>query len=492
MTTEQEVRNGLRQLPGTLRNAYQQIYDRILAQQPEARQRALSAFRWIKFSCEPVRSETLLDAVSVDITCSGEFSHHVFQPNVLLKVCQNLIILDKSLNVFRFAHLSVDEFFEDELSPEDSHTEIAQACLSLMCTPRAWEGYDPSTTTAEGQYNDRHLLLYSSAFWPWHFARAKDCAILDTIWDAFVSGTNHQQWCEYSSEKVKCSWHSGVVVWERVRAHREQKNSILSCVCIFDISRKFVKSFDSSPLPAIDANALLSTACDFGDLQISSLLIGKGADVSAADKYGWTRLHRALSERKEKLARLLIDKGADVSAANKDGETPLHCTSWWGGEQVARLLIDKGPDVSAADKYGQTPLHWALTVGNEEMAQILIDKGAEVSAADKDGVTPLHRALSRGSEKVARLLIDKGADVSAADKYGQTPLHCASWGGCGRVARLLIDKGADVPAADKSGRTPLDLALSVGNEEVARLLIDKGVTAAAHQTDGHHCFSWGA
>jgi len=120
MTTESEVRNGLRHLPDTLRDAYQQIYKLILAQPPGARRKALNAFRWIKYSCEPVRSETLLDAVSVDVSRAGEFSHEPIQPNVLLKACQNLIILDKSLNVFRFAHLSVDEFFENEHSPEES------------------------------------------------------------------------------------------------------------------------------------------------------------------------------------------------------------------------------------------------------------------------------------------------------------------------------------------------------------------------------------
>ena len=490
MTTEKEVRNGLRHLPGTLRNAYQQIYEHILAQQPEARQRALNAFHWIKFSCEPVRSETLLDAVSVDISISGEFSHQVIRPNVLLKACQNLIILDKSLNVFRFAHLSVDEFFDAELSPEDSHTEIAQACLSLICTPRAWEGYDSSIATREGWYKDRHLLLYSAAFWPWHFARAKDCAILDTIWDSFVSGTNYRQWCEYSSEKVDGHfWRSGGVHWNRVAAHGVQENSILSCVCVFGISRKFVKIFETCPPPAIGVNALLTTACRFGDLEILRLLIGKGADVSAADTEGRTPLHRALLEGFEGVAQLLIDKGADVSAADNMGWTPLHWASREGFEEVARLLIDKGADVSAADNEGRTPLHWALLEGFEGVAQLLIDMGADVSVADK-GRTPLHRASQKGFEGVARLLIDKGADVSAADNMGWTPLHRASREGFEEVARLLIDKGADVSAADNEGETPLHRASEEGFVEVVRLLIDKGADVSAADNEGqtplHH------
>jgi len=484
MTTEQEVRNGLRHLPDTLRNAYQQIYERILAQQPEARQRALNTFRWIKFSCEPVRSETLLDAVSVDISTSGEFSHKPIQPNVLLKACQNLIILDKSLNVFRFAHLSVDEFFEDTVSAERSHAEIAQACLSLICTPKAWEDYDPSCTTREGQYGDRHLLLYSVVFWPWHFAHAKNCAILDTIWYTFVSGTHHRRWWDYCAEAVKRTLWGRSVFWERVSAHGVQPNSLLSCVCVFDISRKFVDVFDLCHPPSINMNGLLFTACHFGDLEISRLLIDKGADITAADKSEQTPLHEALLCRHEGVAQLLIGKVADVTATDKYGRTPLHLALMWGNEGVMRLLIEKGADVTAADKHGRTHLHEASRRGNEGMVRLLIDKGAGVAAASKGGRTSLHDASKRGSEDVVRLLIDKGADVTAADKRGLTPLHEALLCRHEGLVRLLVDKGADVSAGDKDGWTPLHLASRSGNGDLVRLLIDKSADVTAVDESG--------
>ena len=496
MTTENEVRNGLRHLPDTLLDAYRQLYELILAQQPEARQRAINAFRWIKFSCEPVRSEMLLDAVSVDVSPAGEFSHEPIQPNVLLKACQNLIILDKSLNVFRFAHLSVDEFFDGELSLEDSHTEIAQACLSLICTPRQWEGYDSSVTTRAGQYEDRHLLLYSAAFWPWHFARAKDCQILDTIWDAYVSGTSHRRWCEYSSEKVEHkAWNSSGVLWGRVGAHREQKDIILSCVCVFDISRKFDKIFDSCPPSLIHMNALLSAACYFGDLEIWRLLIEKGAEFSVADTSGRTPLHYASSGGNEEVARLLIDKGAEISAVDNEGGTPLHCALDSRNEELVRLLIDKGASATAANKDGRTPLHRLLDCGSEELVRLVIEKGADVTAADKDGRTPLHRALDWGNEELVRLLTDKGADVTAADKDERTPLHRSLDWGNEKVVRALVEKGADVTAADKNGRTPLHRALDWGNETLVRILTDKGADVTTADKDGrtplHRSLDWG-
>jgi hypothetical protein len=57
--------------------------------------------------------ETLLDAITGEVGRSGEFSGKAgINANNLLKICQNLLILDECLNVFRFAHLSVEEYLE--------------------------------------------------------------------------------------------------------------------------------------------------------------------------------------------------------------------------------------------------------------------------------------------------------------------------------------------------------------------------------------------
>ncbi|KAI5799542.1 hypothetical protein FPQ18DRAFT_253782, partial [Pyronema domesticum] len=168
--TEGNVRDNLQTLPDTLADAYNDIYNRIIAQKGDAPELALNAFRWIQCSYEPLRAETLLDTITVEVGRSGEFSRKSpIRAKDLLSICQNLLILDESLNVFRFAHLSVEEYLETkpELSKASSHTEIAKGCLSLLCTPGSWDDYD-NITTEEGQYGDRHLLLYSVVFWPWH------------------------------------------------------------------------------------------------------------------------------------------------------------------------------------------------------------------------------------------------------------------------------------------------------------------------------------
>ncbi|KAI5782140.1 hypothetical protein FPQ18DRAFT_283943, partial [Pyronema domesticum] len=186
--TEGDVRRSLQTLPDTLADAYNDIYNHIIAQKGDTPQLALNAFRWIQCSYEPLRTETLLDAITVEVGRSGEFSRKdTIHANNLLKLCQNLLVLDERLNVFRFAHLSVEEYLETkpELSKASSHTAIAKGCLSLLCTPSSWDDYN-NVTTGEGQYGDRHLLLYSVVFWPWHFSHCEDvngCQTLTDLWN---------------------------------------------------------------------------------------------------------------------------------------------------------------------------------------------------------------------------------------------------------------------------------------------------------------------
>ncbi|KAI5790570.1 hypothetical protein FPQ18DRAFT_277531, partial [Pyronema domesticum] len=193
--TEGNVKDNLKTLPDTLATAYDDIYKRIIAQKGDAPQLALNAFRWIQCSYEPLRAETLLDAITVEVGRSGEFSRKApIKANELITACQNLLILDERLHVFRFAHLSVEEYLETkpELSKASSHTEIAKGCLSLLCTPGSWDDYN-NVRTGEGEYKDRHLLLYSVVFWPWHFSHCEDvkkkkkkngCQTLTGLWNS--------------------------------------------------------------------------------------------------------------------------------------------------------------------------------------------------------------------------------------------------------------------------------------------------------------------
>ncbi|PKK51855.1 hypothetical protein CI102_5876, partial [Trichoderma harzianum] len=52
------------------------------------------------------------------------------------------------------------------------------------------------------------------------------------------------------------------------------------------------------------------------------LLLENGADKEATDLEGRTPLYQALADGTIEIATLLVDKGANVTTAAKDGRTP--------------------------------------------------------------------------------------------------------------------------------------------------------------------------
>jgi len=387
-----DVRDSLKVLPETLTDAYGEIYNRIRKQNRRASQLALNAFRWVQYSYEPLQSETLLDAVTVEVDGSGVFSKcTAVRANDLLKVCQNLLIFDERLNVFRFAHLSVEEYLETQQLEVDSHTEIAKVCLSLVCSSRPWKDYDTTIATREGRYHDRHLLLYSVVFWPSHVYHCNDsCQILDALWEGFLSEATFQRWVDCHYKRVRTRRPEDTF-WRRSNELQQQERGRLSTVCVFGLGRKLTSisksqsgwtaciklklptTFISESVQKDYADRLLLYPSEFGDLDVAQHLLDAGVDVSAKDGDDRTALHIAAEYGHEAVARLLLDRGADVSAKDGDGRTALHIAAQNGHEAVARLLLDRGADVSAKNGYGWTALHIAAQNGHEAVARLLLD-----------------------------------------------------------------------------------------------------------------------
>lgn len=60
---------------------------------------------------------------------------------------------------------------------------------------------------------------------------------------------------------------------------------------------------------------------------------------------------------------MLIEKGADVNATNKFWMSPLHFAAQNGTKKIASLLIKKGANINLQDKTGDTPLAIAIYYG---------------------------------------------------------------------------------------------------------------------------------
>ena len=174
-----------------------------------------------------------------------------------------------------------------------------------------------------------------------------------------------------------------------------------------------------------------------------------------------------------------IGRGWDVNAENRNGYTPLLAAASDGQVAMAKILLSYGADVNQQYYYGRTSLHRAAWEGHVGITELLLANGADVDAQDLNRGTPLHRAMHRTHVEVVKLLLVKGASVNArigVGGGGGMPLHTAIRIGNTKVVQLLLTHGADANAKDgHRGYRPVKLALDLGGrEDIIELLKQYG------------------
>ncbi len=145
---------------------------------------------------------------------------------------------------------------------------------------------------------------------------------------------------------------------------------------------------NSGHTPLLSA-ALWAEKC----LPIIEILLAAGADVNAADRFGWTILHRAALSRDMALTKVLISAGADVNAATDLGETVLHIVIGTGDKEVALLYLQYGVNPNTKNGRSETALHHAVYFFDTDVARQLLAGGANPLLHDGRGRTSFDWAL---------------------------------------------------------------------------------------------------
>ncbi|XP_065840990.1 serine/threonine-protein phosphatase 6 regulatory ankyrin repeat subunit B-like isoform X2 [Oscarella lobularis] len=222
---------------------------------------------------------------------------------------------------------------------------------------------------------------------------------------------------------------------------------------------------------------ILITACEGGDEDLARLVVSKGCDVNAKDRYENSALYYAVVNGRRKVAAYLITEcGANVNDRNNLGRTILMAVCARGDKSLVRLIVSKGCDVNARSRYKETALYYAATMGHGLIAKYLISEcEANVNCEDHWGKTILMAACARGDESLVRSIVSKGFDVNARDEDKRTALYYATTYGRLQIAAYLIRVGgADVNERLKWGKTILMAACARGDESLVRLIVSKG------------------
>nr|XP_033466472.1 ankyrin-3-like isoform X6 [Epinephelus lanceolatus] len=220
----------------------------------------------------------------------------------------------------------------------------------------------------------------------------------------------------------------------------------------------------------------LHIAAHYGNINVATLLLNRGAAVDFKARNDITPLHVASKRGNSNMVRLLLERGAKIDARTKDGLTPLHCGARSGHEQVVEMLLDRGAPILSKTKNGLSPLHMATQGDHLNCVQLLLHHEVPVDDVTNDYLTALHVAAHCGHYKVAKVIVDKKANPNAKALNGFTPLHIACKKNRVKVMELLLKHGASIQAVTESGLTPIHVAAFMGHDNIVHQLISHGAS----------------
>ncbi|CEI63859.1 unnamed protein product [Fusarium venenatum] len=151
-------------------SAYQDAMTRIAGLGSESEELAKQALLIITFAREPLRTEDLSYALSVEPDSENIDDENVPDIEDIVGVCAGLIIIDKESNIVRLVHKSAKEYFErhqTQLFPGASKT-MARLCLKFIGLSTSIAGFDKRVEASWPPF-----WRYADINWAYHSRRAE-------------------------------------------------------------------------------------------------------------------------------------------------------------------------------------------------------------------------------------------------------------------------------------------------------------------------------
>lgn len=210
---------------------------------------------------------------------------------------------------------------------------------------------------------------------------------------------------------------------------------------------------------------LLCESSKLGDLSGTRALLEAGAEIDGVGHNGYTPLGIAIKAGQVEVASLLLQEGADLSKGWKakwtkefsrhkyDVRNPIHIAAETGSVELVDLLIHYGADVNDASgciesQKRRLPLHFA---SNEDVMLTLFKEGANAisfGADHPEDQTPLNEAILRKRVACVQLLLERDTSISLSDPNKTRALSqaCSIRGSMEsfEIIRLLIAHGCSM------------------------------------------------
>ncbi|KAL8991707.1 MAG: hypothetical protein Q9169_007725 [Polycauliona sp. 2 TL-2023] len=353
MIVASDVEDALHQLPATLSEQYSGILGRFDRIAPHGQLLARRTLKWLLCARTPLTQWTMLQILQ---SGGSDISLSVQE---VLGLCCNLVVLDKSLNVFRFAHASVREYLELQsgFSLQDINLQAAQECLRLVaCGPYFYSG-------AAYEAYACHFHSYACDFWLDHYSS------LDLPFRITQPVANEMKGFFVQGMQDENDWR-----W-RTAPRRDA-------------------AYDKGDSP-------LHLACSYRLLELmETLLSTQDIHLDLKNCAGNTCLWKAALHNFPDMVGMLLRKGADPNKLTDYDQTALHIAAAHGHQTIALLLLQNHTNVGIKDCSGRTAMDWAVKGDHESVVRLLVLNGSYSEAKQKYGQILIDWATSKESSKI--------------------------------------------------------------------------------------------
>lgn len=425
--TLRKIKSALDSLPEELDAMYDQVLERIRAQNPEYAALGLKIICWVYHATKSLSVRDIRHALAVEIGDRSFDQEGLPDEELLEPVCAGLVTIQEHRTI-GLVHYTAQEYLARRFLTifPDSNRFVAETCLTYLSFEDFNLGPCQSKAALEARLDEYPLLIYVAENWARYLDKKTQ---IDT--EEQILGFLAQE------SKVESSVQAMQAIKSPLRTFSGyQRASISDC--------RYTKNINGLHLCSM-----------YGLQHIARKLIAQGADVSSTDSEGYTPLHYAAAYGSFEVVPLLLDEAADLEA--RTGylwHTALHSAAWHGRQDVFQQLLGKGANAAARDRLGYLILHLAALNGHLQLVRLLLEGGGDINVRGSRGRTPLICAVGEGRAKTTQYLLDNGADINLADNFRQTPLHYAVMRNRPEIARLLVERGADSTLTDFRGRNP--------------------------------------
>ncbi|KAI1740272.1 hypothetical protein F4680DRAFT_448032 [Xylaria scruposa] len=371
---ENDILEYVRNLPRGIKGAYDKIYHEIQDREGSASKIANRAFQFLMCSWRPLNPEILTGLIAWDLKMPDwDANRCPISIDYILDVCRNLVVVNPESNICRFAHLSVQEYFEQHhWSREHVNILMSQICLQYFTTDEplsdqpTWRmlpvwNIPPSLQTLQVENPSRLRTLCKDymAGWPYHWVRCKDHSKDKELYGLYRKLLGDL----LRPSKYYINWINTIpridlkittdLISTAQRFGMDITRSSLFTYCFLGTDQTVQELFESNILDAKTVNwltiNLFNLATDRNDLELCKLYLSMGVDVnkSAGSVYVRPPLHLAARHGAShiEIVEFLLDNGADPNI-----ETDYFGTALEG------VLDSEEPKelVELLEKYGAT------------------------------------------------------------------------------------------------------------------------------------------